>query len=254
MELIKLKFEDEGYASLTLNRQEKLNSVSKKMTEELFEALQLVKENKEIKFLTVTGAGERAFCTGGDLNELHADMNAEEAYEILHPMKKVLFELATLPVPTITLLNGQARGGGCELATACDFRYGIESASYGFVQANLGITPGWGGGELLHSRIDSGLAAHWLMEASMYSAEYSYQIGWLHKVVSLNELRSKKVFQSFLNKTPEQMRVFKKKHVTHVIPQDLSRQMDEEVRQCSLLWESDAHKEAVQRFMNKTKN
>lgn len=254
MELVKLAFKDEGYAQLTLNRTEKLNSVSKQMTEELYEALQKIKESKDIKFLTLTGEGERAFCTGGDLTELHADMNAQQAYSVLHPMKVVLYELAMLPVPTIALLNGQARGGGCELATACDFRYGVESAAYGFVQANLGITPGWGGGVLLYSRIQPSAAAHWLMEAAMYPAKQAYRIGWLHKIVSVNQLRSMDMIKSFLNKTPEQMKWFKKQYKAHVYSQDLSRKMEEEVWQCSLLWESDAHKEAVQKFMDKRKN
>ncbi|MGI8315015.1 enoyl-CoA hydratase/isomerase family protein [Halobacillus mangrovi] len=254
MELVKLAFKDEGYAQLTLNRTEKLNSVSKQMTDELYKALQKVKEMKDIKFLTLTGEGERAFCTGGDLTELHADMNAEEAYGVLHPMKVVLYELVTLPVPTIALLNGQARGGGCELATACDFRYGVDYASYGFVQANLGITPGWGGGVLLYSRIHSNAAAHWLMEAKMYTAKQAYNTGWLHKVVTVNQLRSMDIIQSFLNKTPEQMKWFKKQYTSHIFARDLSLKMEEEVRQCSLLWESDAHKAAVQKFMDKRKN
>ncbi|ARI77584.1 enoyl-CoA hydratase/isomerase family protein [Halobacillus mangrovi] len=254
MELVNLVFNEEGYAQLTLNRTEKLNSVSKQMTEELYKALQKVKETKDIKFLTLTGEGERAFCAGGDLTELHADMNAEEAYRVLHPMKVVLFELATLPVPTIALLNGQARGGGCELATACDFRYGVESASFGFVQANLGITPGWGGGVLLYSRIHPNAAAHWLMEANMYPAKQAYRIGWLHKMVTVNQLKSMDMIQSFLNKTPEQMKWFKKQYTAYLFSQDLSQKMEEEVQQCSHLWESDAHKEAVQKFMDKRKN
>ncbi|SFJ92941.1 Enoyl-CoA hydratase/carnithine racemase [Halobacillus dabanensis] len=242
---------NDEYAILTLNRPEKMNAVSKQMTKELYEAILSLKE-EDLKFLVVTGAGDHAFCAGGDLNEHHGEMVAEEAYDILHSMKEVLYELATFPVPTFALLNGQARGGGCEIATACDFRYGLESASYGFVQGNLGITPGWGGGTLLYRRIKSDYAAHWLMDAEMYSADQVYRIGWLHKKITVN-WSVEELFPSFLNKTSEQMRVFKQQYLKHLDGDRLSQQMDQEVQQCSLLWESDEHKEAVRKFAAKRK-
>ncbi|SEH70985.1 Enoyl-CoA hydratase/carnithine racemase [Halobacillus karajensis] len=240
----------EGYAVITLNRSEKMNAVTKQLTKEMYKAIIDLKQ-EDLKFLIVTGAGHRAFCAGGDLNELHGEMNAEQAYQILHPMKEVLYELATFPVPTIAVLNGQARGGGCEIATACDFRYGAEQASYGFVQGNLGITPGWGGGTLLYHRIQNDFAAHWLMDAEMYTAEQVYRIGWLHKIIMVNW--NEKLFASFLRKTNEQMRVFKRQYMEHLDLPYLSEQMDKEVYQCSLLWESDEHKEAVRNFAAKRK-
>ncbi|MBX0356552.1 enoyl-CoA hydratase/isomerase family protein [Halobacillus sp. Nhm2S1] len=240
----------EGYAVLTLNRPEKMNAISKQMTKEFYQALiELKKEN--LKFLVVTGAGDRAFCAGGDLRELHGEMSAEQAYTTLHPMKEVLYELAAFPVPTIAVLNGQARGGGCEIATACDFRYGIEGASFGFIQANLGIIPGWGGGTLLYQRINNDVAAHWLMDADMYSAEQVYRIGWLHKMITVNW--NEDIFSSFLNKTHEQMKIFKRQYMDHMEFNRLSERMEREVRQCSLLWESDEHKEAVRNFEAKRK-
>lgn len=236
----------DGYAILTLNRPDKMNAVTKQMAKELYEGILALKE-EDLKFIVLTGAGSRAFCAGGDLNELHGEMDAEEAYEILYPMKEVLYELATFPVPTFALLNGQARGGGCEIATACDFRYGLNTSSYGFVQGNLGITPGWGGGTLLYQRIKNDDAAHWLMDAEMYSAEQVYRIGWLHKMITVN-CNAEELFSSFLNKTSEQMRVFKRQYLNHLYLEGLSERMNQEVHQCSLLWESDEHKEAVRKF------
>lgn len=241
-----------GYAVVQLHRPEKLNAITRQMAQQLHEAFIELKKDKHLKFLVVTGTGDRAFCAGGDLNELHGDMNAEQAYRILHPMKEALYELATFPVPTIALLNGQARGGGCEIATACDFRYGLPSASYGFVQGNLGIIPGWGGGTLLYQRIKSDFAAHWLMDAEMYTSEQVYRIGWLHKMITVN-WNAQEIFASFLNKTREQMEVLKRQYVDHLDMEFLSEWMDREVRQCSLLWESEEHKAAVENFARKRK-
>jgi enoyl-CoA hydratase len=241
----------DGYAILTLNRPEKMNAVSKQMTKELYEAILALKE-EDIKFLVVTGAGERAFCAGGDLHEHHGELVAKEAYEILYSMKEVLYELTTFPVPTFALMNGQARGGGCEIATACDFRYGRKMAFYGFVQGNLGITPGWGGGTLLYQKIKHDYAAHWLMDAEMYSAEQAYRIGWLHKMITVN-YDVEELFSSFLNKTNDQMRLFKRQYLNRLDWEGISERMDQEVHQCSLLWESDEHKEAVRKFTTKRK-
>ncbi len=73
---------------------------------------------------------------------------------MLSKMGKILYDIATLPVPTIALINGAAVGGGCEIATACDFRLVAKDAKCGFIQGTLGITSGWGGGTYL---FESGL-------------------------------------------------------------------------------------------------
>src|SRR5690625_5646758 len=86
------------------------------------------------------------FCAGGDLINFHGELTPDEAFSRLYPMKEVLYDIASFPVPTICLLNGDALGGGCEIATACDFRIAKETTKFGFVQSKLGIVPGWGGG------------------------------------------------------------------------------------------------------------
>ncbi|MFZ0371213.1 MAG: enoyl-CoA hydratase/isomerase family protein [Halobacillus sp.] len=253
MEQVRLDIKEENYAVLTLQRSAKMNAVTRQMTRELKEALDQVSADHTLKFLVITGGGERAFCTGGDLHEFHGGMSADEAYNLLRPMMEVLHQLATMPIPVIALLNGQARGGGCEIATACDFRYGRKEAKYGFVQGNLGITPGWGGGTLLYQRITPGNAAHWLMDAEMYEAERTLHIGWLHKISSLEDIKGLKDIHPFLNKTAAQMRVFKKQLLKESFPEDLYERMEEEVRLCSNLWETEEHKLAVEKFMSTRK-
>ncbi|MBA2174279.1 enoyl-CoA hydratase/isomerase family protein [Halobacillus locisalis] len=254
MGYVLLDISEEGCATITLNRPEKMNAINKQMVQELREVLESVRTLETLKLVLITGAGDRAFCAGGDLKDFHGEMAAREAYELLVPMKEVLYKIATLPVPTIALLNGQARGGGCEIATACDFRYGVSDASFGFVQGDLGIRPGWGGGVLLYERIAAAQAAHWLMDAEMYEAAETLRIGWLHKMGTLEQLQSGRFIESFLNKTETQMRQFKSQYLSSLSIKGLSDRMDEEVKECAVLWESEEHKLAVQKFMSSRKN
>ncbi|WP_028782673.1 enoyl-CoA hydratase/isomerase family protein [Thalassobacillus devorans] len=240
------------YAKITLNRPEKMNAVSKQMTAELSQALGEAKEADGLKCLVITGSGEKAFCTGGDLKDLHGDMDASEAFQTLYPMKEVVYQLASFPLPTIALLNGQARGGGCEIATACDIRYAVNDASYGFVQGKLGITPGWGGGALLYEKIRPEFAFQWIMEADMYDSERVKAIGWAHRLINREELEdAENLIGQFLDKSVEQMQVWKKQYDKKLSMISLSPVMDEEVLTCSRLWESEEHKEAVKRFMTR---
>ncbi|MFD2925413.1 enoyl-CoA hydratase/isomerase family protein [Halobacillus naozhouensis] len=254
MEQVTLTVHNYGCAVITLNRPDKMNAVTKQMAEELLEAIEQARTVEHVKCLVIRGAGDRAFCTGGDLTELHGDLTSEEAYHVLSPMKQVLHELVCFPVPTFAFLNGQARGGGCEIATACDFRYGLADGSYGFVQGQLGITPGWGGGEILYKRISSNAAAHWLMDAKMYTAARALEIGWLHKIVDKQDMDEKELLRPFLEKSLEQLHVFKQQYVQRLALDGLSQQMDEEVQQCARLWESEGHVEAVRRFTSSRKN
>src|SRR5699024_10079246 len=162
---------------LTLNRPEKRNAISIEMARQLSSLLTEIKE-RPIPFLVIKSAGEGVFCAGGDLNELHGELSEQEAYETLNMMKQVLYQIVSLPIPTIGLLQGNALGGGCELATACDIRIAREGTTFGFVQSNLGILPGWGGGAILYEKVSPSFAFQWLTEGEMYPASFLLEKGW----------------------------------------------------------------------------
>ncbi|MFC7320342.1 enoyl-CoA hydratase/isomerase family protein [Halobacillus campisalis] len=253
MEQVSIEQTKSGLAKVTLDRSEKMNAVTQQMSGELLQTLQKLKKDSRVKCLVITGAGHRAFCSGGDLTEFHGELNEQEAYAKLSLMKEVLYELFTFPMPTVALLNGQARGGGCEIATACDFRYGRCDAQFGFVQASLGIIPGWGGGELLYRRIRAEAASQWLMDASMYGVEEALRIGWLHKIIETEDLQDEGIFSSFLNKSNEQLRWLKKQYLSKLSIEELLEDMELEVENCARLWESSEHKEALKRFKESRK-
>lgn len=241
----------EDYSVITLNRPDKRNAISKEVVNELTHILNdLHKRNDSIKFLIITGSGQDAFCSGGDLNDFHGDLNQQEAYLLLKPMQEVLFKIATLPFPTIAWMNGSARGGGMELASACDFRYASEKGTYGFVQGQLGISTGWGGGSLLYHRIQKQLAFEWLLMADVRNAQQLKDIHFIHNFIDAN-INDSQIIKTFKNRSVEQMHLWKWQYLKQMSIEQLKKDMENEVLQCSHLWESEAHKRAVQQFFNK---
>ena len=191
------------------------------------------------------------FCAGGDLNELNDQLTEDEAYEDLKPMKEFLFKLATFPLPTIALLHGIALGGGCELATACDFRIAKEDTRFGFVQANLGILPGWGGGALLYEKVAPTFAYKWIIDGDVYSAAYLEENNWIHKIIPGDEWDENKIFETYLKRSHGQMLHLKSQYLEKINQAKIYTAMDLESRRCASLWESEEHISAVAAFLKK---
>ncbi|SHF49198.1 enoyl-CoA hydratase/isomerase family protein [Ornithinibacillus halophilus] len=248
---VKYEYINDGYGLITLNRPLKRNAISEDMMSKLYESI-LKAKNDPIKFLVITGAGDKMFCAGGDLTELHGELSNSDAFNVLDKMKEVLYQIAIFPVPTICLLNGNALGGGCEIATSCDFRIAKTSTRFGFVQANLGILPGWGGGALLYEKVNPTFAYQWLLEANIYDANYLMEQGWINQIISSEEWGDvHNLVQPYLNRSTEQMKLLKGQYLASISVESLYRKMSDEVKSCASLWESPEHKLAVQRFSNR---
>lgn len=244
-------YEEKEYGILTLNRPEKRNAISIDMARQLSTLLTEI-ESRPISFLVIKSAGEGVFCAGGDLNELHGELSNQEAYETLKVMKQVLYQIVSLPVPTIALLQGNALGGGCELATACDIRIAKEGTSFGFVQSNLGILPGWGGGAILYEKVLPSFALQWLTEGEMYQASDLLEKGWLHHLVDeVSWADIDDLLQPYVRKSLEQMQYLKAQYKAAIHLDDLKEKMDIESSNCANLWASEHHQQVVQSFLNK---
>lgn len=245
--------EKDGYGVLSINRANKRNAISTEMAADLLQLFQEIKD-QPIRFLLIKSAGENAFCAGGDLNDFHSDLNEREAYGMLSTMKQVLFQIVAFPVPTICLLQGQALGGGCELATACDIRIAKENTEFGFVQTSLGILPGWGGGALLYEKVHPSFAFNWIMEAEIYDAEKLLQKGWLHHVVSEEEWENEaEILLKYRAKSVTQMHHLKSQYIESMSLPTLFEKMEKESNRSANLWNSDKHQSVVQSFLSKTK-
>ncbi|WP_342472902.1 enoyl-CoA hydratase/isomerase family protein [Metasolibacillus sp. FSL H7-0170] len=245
----------DGIATFTINREEKRNAVNDEVMDGLQEAITYIEQRKDVRFFVITGAGEKSFCSGGDLSVFHALETEDEAFGMLSKMAKIMYKLATLPVPTIALINGTAVGGGCEIATACDFRLIARHAKAGFIQGTLAITSGWGGGTYLFERgLRHDRALKMLVDAQAYEAQKLYEIGWAMRVFEGTKQEALADFIEDMRKIhPAVHQAYKEIELRKWRERNMYERVMEEVRTCAKLWESEAHHQAVNSFLTKSK-
>jgi enoyl-CoA hydratase len=242
---------EKGYLLFTINRSEKRNAINFDVMEGLAEAITRA-SSPDIKALVITGKDDRAFCSGGDLSVFHLLHTKEEAYPMLSNMANILYSLLTLPVPTIALINGTAIGGGCELAAACDFRVARDGINAGFVQGKQAITTGWGGGSILAEKLPASIGLKLLMEAELQTAAYLHEIGFVDALYTDNSLQACEAFlEKMVANDLSVLQSYKMLLVRKWEETKLRERIEEEVRNCSVLWESDAHHKYVKTFIRK---
>lgn len=245
--------DEKGIVWFTINRPEKWNAIDYDVMDGLAKTIHEVERNDSDKVLVITGAGQKAFCSGGDLSVFQHLKTEEEAFQMLSKMGLILYSLATLSKPTIALVNGLAIGGGCELATACDYRLASRESRFGFVHGNQGITTGWGGATLLLERISIDKAYHLLWTGNIHTAEEGKELGFIQHVLS--EGNFIKACEEFISKeilhTSKVIKSYKKVVNRKWIQTDLKERIMEEIKECSALWVSDEHFDAVRKIMQK---
>ncbi|MCM3717270.1 enoyl-CoA hydratase/isomerase family protein [Fictibacillus phosphorivorans] len=238
---------------ITLNRPTVRNAINFEVMEKLSSFLNKAKMDNEIKVVIITGAGTKAFCSGGDLNAFHSLKTEEEAFGMLSKMADVLNELFFFPKPTVALINGSAVGGGCEIATACDIRLARAEAKVGFIQGRLGITTGWGGGSYLLERVRQTEAMDLLYSSSPITAKQGMDLGFIQYVIKGN---SKKETERYLRRYTAQplgvITSYKTLQLTRYDQNKIKQNVQDEVRRCAKLWASDEHHKRVEAFLKKS--
>src|SRR5438128_1639407 len=149
--------DDVGIALITINRPAKLNALSGEVIGELDDAVQRVESDAGIRTALLTGAGEKAFVAGADINELAA-LSAFESRRLVLRGQAVFRRLETCGKVSVAAVNGFALGGGLELAMACTVRFASENAKFGQPEVKLGIIPGYGGTQRLPRLVGRGVA------------------------------------------------------------------------------------------------
>jgi enoyl-CoA hydratase/3-hydroxyacyl-CoA dehydrogenase len=169
-------------AWLVLNRPEKLNTINEDLTRELQQTLAEVEQDKEIRVLIITGAGEKAFSGGADLSVFMSGVTPIYAQYIAGKGHEILAMIDRLPQPVIAAINGYAYGGGCEIALACDFRLATKRAKIGLTEVNLGLIPAWGGTQRMPRVIGLTKAREAIMFGKQYTADEALEIGLVDRV------------------------------------------------------------------------
>ena len=237
--MVDLEFED-GLAVLTINRPHARNAIAPETMGQLEAALD---EVAGARVLVVTGAGDRAFVSGGDLKELSALRTEDEAAAMARRMRSICDRLANFPAPVIAALNGHALGGGAEVAVAADIRIAADDIRIAFNQVTLEIMPAWGGAERLAAIVGKSKALLLAGTGTALDAAEAERVGLVDKVVS----------RASFDEGWRSIAASLARHPAAEIKRVLSgASPDEAIASFARLWVADAHWRAAERVLNRT--
>lgn len=179
---------DAQVATVTVNRPEKLNSLTPTMLDQLEQCVRELDADPEVRVVVLTGAGEKAFCVGADINEWAALQPLDMWRRWVRRGHQVFDQWARLRQPVITAINGHAFGGGLELAITGDIRMAVENAQFALPEASIATCPGWSGTQRLVELIGTSHSKYLALTGTRVSAVDALASGLVHEVVSAAEL------------------------------------------------------------------
>jgi enoyl-CoA hydratase len=200
---------NDSIGMVTVNRPEVRNAMNPETVQEIYQVMKDFAANDEVKVVIFTGAGNKSFVSGADINKLK-----ERTYlDALQPgMQGLNQQIEQFDKPVIAAVNGFALGGGCELAMACDVRIAAEHAKFGLPELNLGIIPGAGGTQRLTRLVGRGKAKELILTGDIIPAREAERIGLVNKVVAIDQLLSTAIemAQKMITKGPLALYLAKK--------------------------------------------
>jgi enoyl-CoA hydratase len=172
---------------LTLNRPKVLNALNVETLDALSRAIDAARGDAGVRVIVITGAGDRSFVAGADINELAAQTPVD-GREHARRGQALFDRIERLGKPVIAAINGFALGGGCELAMACTIRLAADTARLGQPEINLGLIPGYAGSQRLPRLVGRGRALELLLTGNPVTADEAWRIGLVNKVVPAADL------------------------------------------------------------------
>lgn len=203
----------------------------------------------QLRVLIVTGTAE-AFVAGGDLRVLHQADSREDGWRLSRGMTLALDRLERLPCPVIAAINGPARGGGAEIALACDLRVAAQDATLSFAQIHLGLTPGWGGGQRLLRLVGYSKAFELLTTGRVLEAEEMLALGLVNRLAEKNGALEAAfaLGETLARQSTEAVAAIKRLlRAGMELPPPLARAQEQQL--FPPLWDSPAHHRAVERWL-----
>lgn len=199
-------------AYLTINRPHRSNSISRAVRKEMILALCEANERSDVWAVVITGAGDRAFCAGGDMKEMKEIAEKERKYSVpmTGPDRNLYETMLETYKPTIAALNGAAMGGGCELALACDLRIAVKHARLGLPEAKRGMGANFGS-VLLQKMVPRAIAFEMLYTGEPMSADEGLRWGLINKIVPKENLmeETEKIVRNIVKNAPLTLRRYK---------------------------------------------
>ncbi len=180
----------DGVLIVKVSRERVLNALNKETVGEMQQLFNYYWSDDSIKAVIITGAGDKAFVAGADINEL-AELDGRTGAELAARGQYLMKTIQNFPRPVIAAINGFALGGGCELAMACDIRLASEKAKLGQPEVTLGIIPGYGGTQRLPRLVGRGKALQLILTGDMVDAKEAHRIGLVEEVYPPDQLMEK---------------------------------------------------------------
>ena len=244
---------DRGVAVICIDRPQARNALALRTMAELDEGLDEVRARRA-RVVVIRGAGDKAFCAGGDLKALE-HMPGDEAAAMARRMRATLDRITQLAVPVIAGVNGDAFGGGAELAVACDFRIAAEHARIGFTQITLGLMPAWGASERLAALVGRGRALHLLLGGLVLRAGEALQAGLIEEVVPGEQFEARvDELTRRIAAAPQAAVAGIKRSVDSVRPHRNPELADAAIATFTRTWVAPAHWRAVDRMEKRRRN
>jgi enoyl-CoA hydratase len=202
---------DGPVATVTLNRPQKLNTLTPPMLHALEDAARRLEGDRDIRVVILTGAGERAFCVGADINEWAALKPLDMWRNWVRRGHQVFDQWARLRQPVIAALNGHAFGGGLELAIASDIRIAAEGSQFALPEASIATCPGWSGTQRLVKLIGPSTTKYMALSGERLDTAAAVHSGLVHEVVPKGAVleRARQLAQQMCTKAPVSMQLTK---------------------------------------------
>jgi enoyl-CoA hydratase len=238
-------------AVIQFNRPDALNALNTNGLDALEEVLEHIFKS-DARALILTGAGDRAFCAGADINEL-GPRTADQVRTASRRGQAIGLRIENLPFPSIALLNGYALGGGLELSLACTFRLATPNAMMGFPEIKLGICTGWGGTQRLPRLISLQGALDLLMSGRLIDAAEAENVGLIHSITDGDPMNAAVAFaEQFTNNSLPAMGLVREA-VLRANEQNLEQGFRTEADLSALSYQLEDSAEGVAAFLDKRK-
>jgi enoyl-CoA hydratase/3-hydroxyacyl-CoA dehydrogenase len=187
---IRVEHPAEKVARIVLDRPQRLNTINDQLLDELESALDRLEDDEEVRSLIVTGAGDRFFSAGADVQSMATSATPLSGVELSRRGQQVFGRLEESPMPVVAAIDGYCLGGGMELSMCADLRVASEGSEFGQPELDLGLIPGWGGTQRLQHIVGEGRAREIILTADRYEPETMADYGFLNEVVPKGELQN----------------------------------------------------------------
>jgi enoyl-CoA hydratase len=243
-----------GIGVLSINRPHVRNALNWSAMQAFADVIEKAHVLQELRALIITGVGN-TFVSGGDLNELQHYPTRSDGLRLATIMGEALKRLEALPCPTVAAINGPARGGGAEIAIACDLRTIAEDADIGFVHTRIGIIPAWGGGQRLLRVVGFARALELITTGRVLSGKEAVVLGVANVLTPVGNalMQAKEICRQIASNPPAAVMAAKRAlSYGQALPQDEA--LEAERAEFPALWDTDFRRAAVNRFLTKNES